>query len=332
MKKKLIALISALLVCSLLAACGISSPSPSKIGTVTKEQISENTSAARQSTKASEPTAEKTTEATVKDIYDVGDIVEVSGRKIIYTACGEYISDSPYLQPGDGNKYIFLEFYVENVGNSSISVSYFDFDAYADGYAVDQKYFDEDALRGSLSPGRWNLGKVYFEIPADATEIEAEYEYNMISGKKLKFAYEGTKDSCFVPDAKTSPSNDTFKPGDIIETGKYRITYVSCDFFVSDNMFIEPEEGNEFIYLEFEIENTSDSDRSVSSLLFECYADGRICRSTSLRDDDLSATLSPGRKVKGTVAFQVPKDASVIEIEFQENLLSGKAAIFSFEK
>ena len=48
----------------------------------------------------------------------------------------------------------------------------------------------------------------------------------------------------------------------------------------------------------------------------------------------LSKRVEPsgGSVRKETVAFQVPKDASVIEIEFQENLLSGKAAIFSFEK
>ena len=327
MKKKLFTAACALFICAVLSACGmISSPAPSKIGTVTKEQAPESADGTKKSTEAP-----KTTEAPLKEIYQVGDIVEVKNLKMIYTACGEYVSSNSFIQPADGNKYIYLEFYVENTGNSSSGVSSFDFEAYADGYAVDRKYFDGD-MGGSLSPGRWNIGRVYFEVPANAAEIEAEYEYNIISGKKLKFAYEGEKNSGFVPEAKTARTENAFRPGDVIDTGKLKISYLGCDYFESGNMFIKPDEGNVFIYLEFEFENTSDSDRSVSSLLFHCFADGRVCSSTSVRDDDLSASLSPGRKAKGTVAFQVPKDAAVIEIEYQESLLSERTAVFSFEK
>ena len=319
----------------LTTACAAISPEPSKIGNVTKDQPAETKQSTEAAKTAEAPVTTEmpaTAEAPAKDIYQVGDTAQVKGLKIIYTASGEYTSSNQFTQPADGKKFIFMEFYVENTGSSSSSVSYFDFDAYADGYSVDQKFFDVNALSGSISPGRWNIGRIYFEVPKNAAEIEAEYEYNILSSKKLKFAYEGEKVSGFVPGAKTTPSEGAFKPGDIIDSGKFKISYLSCDHFESDNMFIQPDEGNGFIYLEFEFENTSDSDRNVSNLLFECYADGKVCHSTSIRDDDLSATLSPGRKAKGTVAFQVPKDASVIEVEFVDNLFSGNPIIFSFEK
>ncbi len=328
MKKKLFTAACALFICAVLSACGISSPEPSKIGNVTKDQTPEGTTETKKA--AGTP---KTTEAPLKDVYHVGDIVEIKGAKIIYTASGEYVSPSAYVKPNDGNKYVFLEFYVENVGNGSVSVSDIDFSGYADGYAVDQKYAFDNSLGGSLSPGRWNLGRVYFEVPVNAAEIEAEYEYDMLSSKKLKFAYEGEKASGFTPEAKTTPTENAFKPGDVVDAGKFRISYLSCDYFESDNMFIKPDEGNVFIYLELEFENTSDSDRSVNSLFFQCYADGRVCHSTSIRDDDLSASLSPGRKAKGTVAFQVPKEASVVEIEFQDSLFGGgSTTVFNFDK
>ncbi len=333
MKKRILTAACSLFICAALCACAAVSPEPSKIGNLTQEQTAESsTSGTKKSTEAQTTAAPKTTEAPVKEIYQVGDIIELKGQKMIYTASGVYTSSNSILQPADGNQFVFLEFYVENTGSSNISVSYSDFSAYADGYAVDQKYTFDDALSGSLSPGRWNLGKVYFEVPSDAAEVEVEYEYNILTGKKLKFAYEGEKSSGFVPDAKAAPAESAFKPGDIIDTGKFKISYLGCDFFESDNMFIQPDEGNVFIYLEFEFENTSDSDRSVSSLYFQCYADGKVCSSTSMRDDDLSATLSPGRKAKGTVAFQVPEDASVIEVEFDDNLFSGNVTVFSFKK
>lgn len=188
LKKKLFTAACALFICAVLSACGISSPEPSKIGNVTKDQTPEGTAETK---KAAE--TPKTTEAPLKDVYHVGDIVEIKGAKIIYTASGEYVSPSAYVKPNDGNKFIYLEFYVENIGSGTVSVSYFDFDAYADGYAVDQKYFDEDSLSGGLSAGRWEIGKIYFEVPVNASEIEAEYEYDVFNSKKLKFAYEGEK-------------------------------------------------------------------------------------------------------------------------------------------
>lgn len=348
MKKSFCILTGVILLCLVLSACSISSISsitnkePSKVGEVTK------TEASRQNpgTKTTDPDAEvpetkpgkkgetepQTTAAPVKDVYQVGDIIAVKNLKMIYVSSGVYASDSRYYQPKDGFQFIFLEFYVEYSGSGTAAVSYFDFDGYADGYAVDQKYFDEEALSGSLSAGRWNIGKIYFEVPENAEEIEIEYEYDFWNSKKLVFAYEGEKTSDFEPEAKTEPTEGAFKPGDILDTGRFRITYLSCDYFTSDNMFVQPDEGNVFIYLEFEVENISDSDRTIGDYDFHCYADGRVFPGTSMRDDELFATLSPGRKAKGTVAFQIPENASVVEVEYEADLFSDKLIVFTFEK
>ena len=168
MKKLLITAACAFLLSAVLAACGSGGTDPTKVGTVTKAQSADATSSTKKNTGTT-----KATEAPLKDSYQVGDVVEVKGQKIIYTACGEYESSSPFTKPDDGNKFVFFEFYVENTGSGSISPSYFDFDGYADGYAVDQKYAFDGALSGSLSPGRWNVGRIYFEVPANAAEISA---------------------------------------------------------------------------------------------------------------------------------------------------------------
>ena len=65
----------------------------------------------------------------------------------------------------------------------------------------------------------------------------------------------------------------------------------------------------------FEFENTSGSDQMVSGFDFKCYADGKACDSTHLRDNDLgTTTLSPGRKVKGTVDGQKGKAAETAAV------------------
>ena len=52
-------------------------------------------------------------------------------------------------------------------------------------------------------------------------------------------------------------------------------------------------------------------------------------RKTSIfRDDNLSATLSAGRKVKGTVTFEVPVDATVVEVEYLTNFWTSNRVVF----
>ena len=272
-----------------------------------------------------------TTAAPVKEAYQVGDTVTTKDLTFVYTASGEYESDNQFIQPAEGNKYIFLELYVEYNGKGSKSVSSFDFEGYADGYAVNTKYSFDNELGGSLSSGRWNQGRLYFEVPKDAELIEIEYKVNLFTDEVIKFLYEGEKSTEFTPEKRTQASPDALTPGGTAETKSFRITYLDCDTAVSDNQFIQPAEGNRFIYFELEFENISSKEQSVSSLLFNCYADGKHCDShLMVRDDDLSATLSAGRKTKGTVLFEVPLDAEVIELEYETNIISGESIVFSF--
>ena len=94
-------------------------------------------------------------------------------------------------------------------------------------------------------------------------------------------------------------------------------------------MFVVPAEGYHFISCEFEFENVGDSDEFVSSFDFDCYADGISCKGTYIREDELSATLSAGRKTKGTVTFEVPVDAEIVEVEYLSNYWTSNRVVFS---
>jgi hypothetical protein len=69
----------------------------------------------------------------------------------------------------------------------------------------------------------------------------------------------------------------------------------------------------------------------VSSFSFDCFADGSACDTVYYRDDDLSATISPGRKAKGTVTFEVPDDAKVIEVEYEDNYWTSSRITFTVQ-
>ena len=65
---------------------------------------------------------------------------------------------------------------------------------------------------------------------------------------------------------------------------------------------------------------------------FDCYADGIDCQASYFRDDNISATLSAGRKAKGTVTFEVPDDAQVVEVEYVSNIWTSDRVVFSVEE
>lgn len=277
------------------------------------------------STKSNEPTPEP------KSIYSVGDILQDGNMQIVYVASGDYVSDNEFIQPKDGNKYIFLDFAFINTGTSDTAISFYSFDAYADGYSVDMFYGADDDLSATLSAGRSTTGKIYFEVPSDAKEIEVEYSPNAFLDRKIKFIYEGNQNSGFVLEPNTTRTDDAISVGGIYESSALRISYLSCEKYVSDNMFVQAKPGYHFISLEFEFENLGDSDKLASSFSFDCYADGMACDSTFIRDDDLQATISAGRKAKGTVTFEVPDAAEVIEAEFNNNVWTSDRVAFTIK-
>ena len=263
-------------------------------------------------------------------VYHVGDTVTAGDLKITYAQSGIYTEDNEFMQPKDGYHYIFLRFVFENISEKSdYSVSFYNFDCFADGYSAEAHY-PEDGLSATLSAGRATTGNIYFEVPNNAQSIEVEYAENIIADKTIVFAYDGEKDSGYVYDAtQTKASENAHAVGEIVEAGKLRIQYLSCSEYVSDNMFIEPRDGYHYISCEFEFENIGDSDTGVTSWDFDCYANGVDCDGCYIRDDDLSATLSHGRKVKGTVTFEVPLDASIVEVEYVSNFWTSERIVFA---
>lgn len=325
MKKINKVLPAALCIC-LFSAFALGSGSSDSSST-NAQKVGEITTPTNSTTESSESTDSTTIEQTE---YYVGETLSKDGLNITYVSSSNYTSDNDFIQPTEGNKFIRLFFHVDNQSGSDKSVTTYDFNCYADGYECSTSYQNDD-LSASLSDGRSTDGAVYFEVPADAQEIEVEYEVDWLSSKKIKFIFEGDKESGLAFEKDTTSSENAFHVGDVIETKKLRISYNKADEYKSDNMFLQPEEGKKYAYIELEVENLSDSDQSISYFSFECYADGVACDSFYGMEDALSATLSAGRKAKGTIAFEVPIDAQIVEFEFEDNFWTDEKIIFKYE-
>lgn len=289
------------------------------------------------SSKETEEQAEKSAEENApadkeaeKEILHVGDEIEDGNLKIVYIASGDYQEDNQFLEAEEGFKHIFLKFAFENTSDKSdCAVSSFSFKCYADGYAADSFFGGDEDLSATLSAGRSTVGCVYFTVPEDAEEVEVEYEANVFTERKIFFAFEGEKDSGYVIESKAQASADAYQVGEVAESSSVNITYLSCEDYTSDNMFVQPKDGCHFVRCEFEFENVSSSDEFVSSLDFDCYADGLDCAASYMMDDELNATISAGRKAKGAVYFEVPDEAEVVEVEYLSNIWTSNRVVFT---
>ena len=76
--------------------------------------------------------------------------------------------------------------------------------------------------------------------------------------------------------AKTDPELDSiYGLGETAKAKSFNLTANSVNVVKSDNQFVQPDEGNEYVEVEFVLENTSDSDIVVSSVLnCNAYVDG----------------------------------------------------------
>jgi len=128
-----------------------------------------------------------------------------------------------------------------------------------------------------------------------------------------------------------------FEVGD---TAEYRNVKVTLDSIVESNgsQFNSPSDGNIFLIATFIIENNTDSELAVSSMMsFDAYQDGystNLSLSALIATDgeQLDGTIAPGKKMKGSVGYEVPADYSEFEISYQSDLWSSKKFTFVYKK
>ena len=133
---------------------------------------------------------------------------------------------------------------------------------------------------------------------------------------------------------KTETGDPIFKVGDTAMLNDINVTLVGIHESTGSEYF-KPAEGKVFIQCEFNIENNSDEDLAVSSLLcFTAYCDDYACElsiSAMVEDNgkaQLDGTVVPGKKMNGIVGYEVPENWQELEIHFIPDLLSTTDIVF----
>ena len=102
--------------------------------------------------------------------------------------------------------------------------------------------------------------------------------------------------------------------------------------------FFTPDDGNVFVAVNFTIENKSDEEQNISSiLLFDAYVDDVKCEysvnaNCAFDSGTLDGSIAPGKKMTGWYALEVSKDWSNLEMHVSASWLSGSSAKFVFTK
>lgn len=144
--------------------------------------------------------------------------------------------------------------------------------------------------------------------------------------------------SAKVQDKSTETSKETnkskiFKIGDVVKLKDFKVT-VNKVYKVKGDEFTQPQPGNEFIAVDCSVENISNEQRPVSSvMMFKVVdKDGRECEEsieglTAAKAGQMDGEIGPGRKITGVYVVEVPKGTTGLELEFNGSLLLGGQVI-----
>lgn len=169
----------------------IGNPSESNIAKSTSAttEISniQNTTETSSATAVIEISVNKDASEKAKKIYEKGQEYTNKNTSITMIDCGIASKDqlSEYSKVPDGCEIVYASFEVNNIGDSSQSVMYTDFNGYADDASCDQFYSLEGLgktgmdFADTLSAGRKISGTVGFAVPKNAKNFEIEYKPNV---------------------------------------------------------------------------------------------------------------------------------------------------------
>lgn len=128
----------------------------------------------------------------------------------------------------------------------------------------------------------------------------------------------------------------TFKVGDTIKMGDLQYT-VHGIREVKGNDIFKPDEGKKWVAVEVTIENKGSEPQLVSSLLgftlqdSEGYTYNIMPVPVDLKGS-LDGELAPGRKMRGEVSFEIPKDAKGLELIIDADVFGFGQAIVQLGK
>ena len=128
--------------------------------------------------------------------------------------------------------------------------------------------------------------------------------------------------------------------GDTATLNNVQITLTSVKESAGDE-YAQPDSGNVFLLLEFDIANNSSDDITISSMAnFEAYCDDLALNQDLMGllapevdgKNQLDGSVAAGKKMNGIIAYQVPADYKSFEINVAPDFWSSQDVKFIINK
>lgn len=144
-------------------------------------------------------------------------------------------------------------------------------------------------------------------------------------------------DSVSETSSQTAAKQTEFTVGEIVELNDIVVTLVNVTESNGKD-YVSPADGKVFVLCEFEIENNSAEEITVSSIMsFESYIDDYSTAqsfSAILCTDkaQLDGTVAAGKKMNGVIGYEADENWENIEIRFTPDFWAGKDIVFMYSK
>ena len=142
-----------------------------------------------------------------------------------------------------------------------------------------------------------------------------------------------------APVQEETPASEsgTFTVGDAVSVNDIVVTLVDVSESTGGN-YMKPDDGKVFILCEFNIENNSDKDLPISSIMsFKAYIDDysatlNISAILSSNKSQLDGAIAAGKKMNGVIGYEADESWETIEITFTPDVFFGDGATFVYSK
>ena len=158
------------------------------------------------------------------------------------------------------------------------------------------------------------------------------------AGKPHKVEQPDTGPAAADASAPAEPTEQSvFGVGETVELNDVAVTLADVRESTGDG-FMTPQEGQVFLVCEFEIENGSDREIAVSSMLsFQAYVDEYavnldISAMALEGKTQLDGSIAAGKKMRGVVGYAAAADWSELELRFTPDFWTGREIVFQYTK
>ena len=156
--------------------------------------------------------------------------------------------------------------------------------------------------------------------------------------KKVSSSENTSSSTSSTSKKKEKKKDTTFTVGDTADFDGVKVKLSSAILSKgSKENFAVPDKGKYFLALVFDIENDSDDDITVSSMVsFEAYCDDMSIDMDYMGEEapevdglkSLDGDVASGKKINGIMTYQVPKDFKKFEISYQPDFWGDKKVTF----